>query len=366
MLSFYLIWSLSYFTLLWWISRFWEINEGKAIDHSFTPEVTLIIPFRNEVRNIPSLSAHLKKLRYPNLSILLLDDHSEDGSFQLLEKYFEENPSIQVLRSQKKGKKCALEFGVKMATGEIILCTDADCDFHEFWVENMIAPFQNQKIQLVAGAVMVEAESKLLEVFQSLDWASILLMTNFSFAKKCPLMCSGANLAYRKEAFAQVNGYEGNREFSSGDDEFLLKKIHLCYGKGACHYLTTLESLVKTKAEPTWESLISQRVRWASKWKAHSSISHAMSAAGAFFVQLVWIGSFSLVFLGAKGILAFALGWLMKIFAEKISLGKVLKSLNSQPSNRMILQTSFVHPFYVFRVGIRALSGKFTWKGRGN
>lgn len=338
----------------------------QALNQTFFPAVSLLIPFRNEAKNIPSLNLNLMKLKYPNLEILLIDDNSEDDSFELLQKTFVENQKVQVLRSRDMGKKRALEFGVKVATGQIILCSDADCEFSEFWIERMVLPFQDPKIQLVAGTVMVEEKAEFLHEFQSLDWASILLLTNYSFSQKNPLMCSGANLAYRKEAFEKVNGYEGNREFASGDDEFLLKKINKEFGKEACHYMVFSDSLVKTKPEPTWESLINQRVRWASKWKAHFSISHALSALAAFLVQLVWIGSLYLVFLGAKGLLAFGLVWLIKMAAEKISLGKVLKTLGKHPSNTLILQTSVVHPFYVLRVGIAALSGKFTWKGREN
>tara|TARA_R110000850_G_scaffold37904_3_gene99468 strand:+ start:3182 stop:4258 length:1077 start_codon:yes stop_codon:yes gene_type:complete len=348
------------------VSRFWQKGEILPLTKSFFPSVTLIIPFRNEIENIQSLVSNLKKHAYPDLDILLIDDHSEDGSFQLLGKYFEGYQNVRVLQSANEGKKRALEYGVKIASGEIVLCTDADCDFPEYWVEHMILPFQNPKVQLVAGAVMVEGNGKFIEAFQSHDWASILLMTKYTFAQKEPLMCSGANLAYRKEAFQKVNGYEGNRDFASGDDEFLLKKIHKMYGKDACFYLSSPDILVITKPEPNWQALINQRVRWASKWRAHFSLSHAMSAAGVFLMQLIWIGSFYLIFLGGKGVLAFGLGWLIKVIAEKISLGKVLKNLDKQQSNLLIFQTSFVHPFYVLRVGIGTLIGKFTWKGRGN
>ncbi|PZX56563.1 glycosyltransferase [Algoriphagus chordae] len=366
MLSFYLIWSLSYCTLLWWMSRFWQEKEDFALAKDFSPDLTLIVPFRNEAKNVARLSLNLKRLRYPNLEILLVDDQSEDDSFQLLEKSFEDYQHVQVLRSPSKGKKSAIEYGVQIAVGEIILCTDADCVFPEFWVEKMVLPFQNPNVQLVAGAVMVEEKAGFLEKFQSIDWSSILLMTNYYFATQSPLMCSGANLAYRKSAFWEVNAYEGNLEFASGDDEFLLKKICKAYGKDACFYLSSVETLVRTKPESTWETLINQRVRWASKWKVHFSASHAISASLAFLIQLVWIGSISLMSLGGKGILAFGLVWLIKVFGEKISLGKVLKSLGSQPSTLMLFQTSFVHPFYVMRVGIGALRGKFTWKGREN
>jgi len=348
------------------MSRFWPEKEYFALIQAFSPKVTLIVPFRNEAKNILKLSLNIKKLSYSNLEILLIDDHSEDGSFQLLEKCFQVKTTIQVLQSLHKGKKSALEYGVNMAAGELILCTDSDCDFPEFWIEKMILPFQDPKVQLVAGAVLVEKNGEFLEMFQSLDWASILLMTKYSFARKEPLMCSGANLVYRKAAFEQVNGYEGNREYASGDDEFLLKKIFKMYGAEACCYLASLETLVKTTAEPTWRALINQRVRWASKWKTHLAISHVLSAVAAFLIQLIWIGSFYLISLGGKGVLAFGLVWLVKVTAEKVSLGKVLKSMDREPSNISLLQTSLVHPFYVVRVGLGALRGKFTWKGRGN
>lgn len=348
------------------MGRFWSIKSDKSPNQTFIPKVTLLIPFRNEAKSIDRLSSNIKKLNYPNLEVLLIDDHSEDISFELLQESLRKNENVQIVRSEKTGKKRALEFGVNEAKSQIILCSDADCEFSEFWVEKMVLPFQEPKVQLVAGTVLTERGAGFLEAFQTLDWASILLLTNYSFVHQNPLMCSAANLAYRKGAFEQVNGYEGNREFASGDDEFLLKKIHKEYGRGACLYLTSAETLVKTKPEPTWDSLINQRVRWASKWKAHFSFSHALSAAGAFLTQLIWIGSAYLVFLGAKGIVAFGLVWLIKIAAEKLSLGKVLKMLDAQPSNISMLQTSLVHPFYVLRVGIAALSGKFTWKGREN
>ncbi|SFA85770.1 glycosyltransferase [Algoriphagus aquimarinus] len=366
MLSFYLIWSLSYFTLLWWVSRFWLKMEDLPLFQAFSPRVTLLIPFRNEKENALSLCRNINQLGYPSIEVLLLDDHSVDGSLQLLEQYFKENQNVKVLQSPNDGKKSALEFGVKMASGEIVLCSDADCHFPKDWVEHMVLPFQDPKIQLVAGAVIVEVKGRFLDAFQALDWASILLMTKYSFAKKEPLMCSGANLAYRKTAFEKVRGYEGNRDFASGDDEFLLKKIHKMYGTDACTYLTSPDILVTTNPESTWSSLINQRIRWASKWKAHFSLSHAMTAALLFMIQMIWVGSFYLISLGGKGILAFGLVWLIKVFAEKISLSKVLKNFNRLQRNLSIIQTSFVHPFYVLRVGIGALNGKFTWKGRGN
>ncbi|MCE7053955.1 glycosyltransferase [Algoriphagus sp. AGSA1] len=365
MLSFYLIWSLSYFTLLWWMGSNWKSCkiEFSSI-RSFSPQVTLIIPFRNERENIPDLLVNLTRLQYPNLEILLIDDHSEDGSPGLLTA--EHLPGMSLLYSPAPGKKSAIEFGVQQARGEVIICSDADCVFTKHWIEGMVLPFYDPHIQLVAGPVLVKDGEGVLDKFQRLDWASVVLMTSGSFTKKSPLMCSGANFAYRKEAFERVEGYEGNRHLSSGDDEFLLKKIYKTYGADSCAYLTSPQVLVCTKPEPTWRALIQQRVRWASKWKAHSSFVHASLAIAALWVQVIWIGSFYLLTMGARGILVFGGIWLLKALAENHSLGKVLRSFGGVLDSVSVLKISLLHPFYVLRVALGALRGKFTWKGREN
>jgi len=363
MLSFYLIWTLIYFLLLSELARFWPEKAPYIKPVQRAPIVSILIACRNEADNIHRLAGQLKNLKFPDLELILVDDRSEDDTFELIEEAGMSDQRIVSLRCPGEGKKAALEFGIAHARGEIILCSDADCFFPKNWVERMIFPFENKATQLVAGPVMVTGNGRFLGAFQQADWASILLITAFSFKSK-PLTCSGANFAYRKRAFLEVGGYEGNRDFVSGDDEFLLKKIVKKFGFGSCVYLPFAENLVQTKSEPSWEALLNQRVRWAGKWKAHGSFIHAVSAIFSFLVQLVWLGSFGLLALGSMGLLVFGLIWTSKIFTEKRSLGKVLKSLRIQYRNIDSILISFIHPIYVLAVGLGAIAGNFAWKGR--
>lgn len=364
MLSFYLIWTLIYFLLLSELARFWpeKVSETKPVQR--VPIITILIPCRNEAENIDRLVGQLKNLQFPNLELILVDDRSEDNTFELIEAARMRDQRIVPLRSPGEGKKAALEFGITHAKGEIILCSDADCSFPENWVEGMISPFEIKATQLVAGPVMVTGNGRFLGTFQQADWASILLITAYFFSKNKPLMCSGANFAYRKSAFLEVGGYEGNRDFASGDDEFLLKKIVKKFGSGSCVYLPFVGNLVQTKPEPSWEALLNQRVRWAGKWKAHRSFTHAVSAVFSFLVQLVWLGSFGLLAMGSMGLLVFGLVWTSKIFTEKRSLGKVLKSLGVHYRKTDSILISFIHPIYVLAVGLGSIVGNFVWKGR--
>jgi poly-beta-1,6-N-acetyl-D-glucosamine synthase len=325
MISFYLIWIVCYFVLLSMLMKKWpDIQPGPNLLEYF-PTVTLLIPFRNEQENLANLTEELLKLSYPSLEIILVDDQSEDGSFSFFKGKFKSDSRIKILQSSKIGKKKAIELGVQSAEGELVICSDADCRFPKGWVERMVEPFSIPKIQLVAGPVISEGQSNFFQRFQQIEWSSILLLTQFFFIQNRPLMCSGANIVYRKSAFLEVNGYDQNSQYLSGDDEFLLKKISARYGKESCIYLPFLENLVFTRPQKSFFDLLNQRVRWAGKWKLHRDAVHALSAAISFSAQLIWLASFLLLGLGEKGVLIFCMVWTVKILSERMALGKVLQ-----------------------------------------
>lgn len=367
MISFYLLWIACYFALLILLGQKWPIiNNAK---HKLTdqfPSLTLLIAFRNELDNLPKLVEELLKIDFLGLKIILVDDQSEDGSFVFLKEKLQSDQRISIVKSPGIGKKRAIQFGVKVAETELILCSDADCTFPADWVFKMAQPFSDPKIQLVAGPVISQGDATFFQRFQQIEWSSILLLTQYFFYQKQPIMCSGANLTYRKSAFEAVNSYDQNWQHLSGDDEFLLKKIARHFGAGSCEYLPFRESLVFTKAQNSFPLLLNQRVRWAGKWKVHRDPLHVLPAVFSFFVQLVWLGSVFLLGFGLWGKLAFILVWIGKSGAEKIALGKVLKSLRLDFSLFDFLKTGIIHPFYVIFIGLGSVWGKFIWKGRSN
>ncbi|WP_370690535.1 glycosyltransferase [Algoriphagus sp.] len=366
MISFYLLWTGCYFVLLCLLGMRWPKKQSSDDSDNFFPKVTLLIPFRNELENLGNLAEELSKLTYPDLRILLVDDQSEDGSFLLFKEKFETDSRIHVIQSTGIGKKRALEIGVQAAEGDLILCSDADCRYPNNWVERMVGPFMDPEIQLVAGPVISAGQHNFFQRFQQIEWSSILLLTQFFFSHKRPLMCSGANLAYRRQAFQSVNAYGQNLQYLSGDDEFLLKKIAARYGKESCMYLPFIGSLVCTQPQKSLSNLLNQRIRWAGKWKAHRSFVHAFSALLSFLTQLTWLLSLLLLGLGKVGFMVFLLVWIGKILSERMALGMVLNTLSLRFSFVDFVKTAIAHPFYVILVAFGAIWGKFTWKGRAN
>lgn len=77
-------------------------------------------------------------------------------------------------------------------------------------------------------------------------------------------MCNGANLAYSRNAFNEVNGFKGINDIASGDDMLLMHKIYRQYPDGI-KYLQSEEVIVHTAPMHNWKDFLNQRIRWASK-----------------------------------------------------------------------------------------------------
>ncbi|TDK49528.1 glycosyltransferase [Algoriphagus formosus] len=365
MLSFYLIGAFVYCILLGFLRAKWLSAASKErYFEKAKLSATLLIPVRNESQNLDSLLSHLEKIEGEFEEVIFIDDQSEDDSFEKLQELIAKRKPFKLIRSAGSGKKAALQSGVHAAKTDLILTSDADCRWKSSWPQQMKVPFSDSSVQLVAGPVLTEKSDGFLAGFQLLDWASILLLTGFSFAQKKPLMCSGANLAFRKSAFQKVGGYAGNEHWLSGDDEFLLKKIHQFFGKASTHYQFRPEALVRTQSEPTWKALFNQRIRWAGKWRAHPSFSHFGASLAVIVMQLFWIASFLLLLEGDWGWIVFFLSWLLKCLGEYYSLERILEHYGEKSKKIHLFGTSLFHPLYSLRIGFGAIFGNYSWKGR--
>lgn len=334
--------------------------------NTFDYPVSLLVPFRNELENLPRLLANLESLTYQSLQVILIDDHSQDRGAEYVQEWIAAKgmPSFMLVKSQEEGKKAAIEQGVVVSNGFIILTTDADCLLPEDWVQNMLQPFNDSKVQMVAGPVISKGGKTKFDHFQQIDWAGILLVTNFFFQIKKPVMCSAANMGYRKEAFYHLRGYQGNSNQLSGDDSFLLEKMSSKFGSEAIAYQPENEVLVKTAPAKTWRQFLSQRSRWARKWNKHQFWENAFGAIISALLSTVSLLSFLLLFGGGIFPVLFVFYWGIKMLFEYLILKKVLDEYKIKLPVLSFAYASFFHPIYVVLVAISSFWGKSTWKGR--
>jgi hypothetical protein len=175
-------------------------------------------------------------------------------------------------------------------------------------------------------------------------------------------MCNGANFAYTKKLFTELDGFNGNQNRASGDDVFLLQKAVKKHPEKV-HYLKHSENIVKTKPENDLFDFFQQRVRWASKTSGYQSTYAKFLAVVVLLMNLSLVGSLWLVICDCLNPSIWLGVFSAKYIVDYILLYKTNKYLRK---GRWILPltTSLLYPIYSSLVGIYSFFGGFSWKGR--
>ena len=329
----------------------------------FTPKTsfTIVVPFRNEKENLPNLLHSISLLNYPIelVEIILVDDDSEEV-FSVQDLVF----SLKVIKNDRKSnspKKDAIETAIQVAKNDWIITTDADCLVQKDWLTTFDQYIQENEVAMLASGVCYVPKSGFLSAFQNLDFLSLQGATIGSFGIDKAFMCNGANFAYSKAFFKELNGFQGNEAIASGDDVFLLQKAVLSTPKKV-GFILAKESIVATKPVKTWNELFQQRVRWASKSTGYSSVYGKLLALIVFGGNLVWIMSFLFWLIGLLDQNIFMLFVALKFLIDFILLFKTANFFESKL--QYVLASSLLYPFFSVSVAVYSLFGKYNWKGR--
>lgn len=345
------------------IYGFTKVNSFDYIGLKPKTKFSIVVPFRNEAENLPILLDSFSKLNYPNdlFEVILVDDCSSEEFMVPSLKY---NVSvIKNIRVSNSPKKDAISTAMQLVKTDWIITTDADCAVNKNWLLALDNYIQlNPEVSMIAGAVKYECENSFLHHFQQLDIASLQGATIGSFGLKKGFMCNGANFAYTKSFFQELNGFEGNDTIASGDDVFLLQKAIARFSEKV-HYLKSQDTIVITKPMADWKSLFYQRVRWASKTGSYQSGFGKGLGLIVFGGNLVWVLSVGCWVLGLTSFLNIILPFLLKFIVDAVLIYKANHFLTKSRMRYLILGSLF-YPFFSVSVALYSLFGKYEWKGR--
>jgi cellulose synthase/poly-beta-1,6-N-acetylglucosamine synthase-like glycosyltransferase len=368
-----------------WLRGGWQTeelrmkNEELADDSSdgnssfFTPHSSLafsiLIAARNEAASLPQLLADLQAQTLPasEFEVLVADDHSTDATAALVAAAARQVPfSLRLVQldGAQTGKKAALAAALAQARAPWLVCTDADCRLGPGWLA-AYARLINQYpgTQFVSGPVLLTGPDTGLQWLIGLEFAGLVGVGAACISRQRPTMCNGANLAYRRSAFEAVGGFLDNAHVASGDDEFLLHKIHAAY-PGGVRFLADTAAIVRTVAPLTLPALLRQRVRWASKWKHYQSsapqrlavlvLGANVALAAGLGAALMWPALWPLV----------AMAWVLKLGADAWFLAPVLRFFGRRRWLWMLLPLQLLYAPYALAVGLSGWRGGYQWKGR--
>jgi len=331
---------------------------------NFFPIVSVVICMRNEEKEIAHLLKSLKSQIYPTdkLEFILVNDHSIDDTLDLLEKSDLDNCQILNMPEGEFGKKNAIRLAVSTAIGDIILASDADCIFNPNWVRTMCSYFENNDIKLVSGPVSFNQQEGVFQSLQALEFTSLIASGAGAIGINNPIFCNGANMAYRKETFLEVNSFK-NDNVVSGDDVFLLHNIKAKYPNSII-FSKDKNALVSTNSAQTFRDFINQRKRWASKSSGYKDKASIYVSYLVLLLNLSFVFLFIISFLDIFLFKIFILFYLIKFIVDLLLLFPVLIFFSREDLIKWVFPFELFYSFYIIFTVILSFAQKFEWKGR--
>jgi cellulose synthase/poly-beta-1,6-N-acetylglucosamine synthase-like glycosyltransferase len=368
---FFSILSLAYLILLILFFISWKkIRFDKSAELIPSTFISVVVAVRNEEKNIAKLLEDLNAQTYPAslFEVLIIDDHSTDSTTEIVRSYISKAKFSLVCDTSGESangsyKKKAIQAGVEKSKGTLIVTTDGDCRVGSEWLSTIENFYRQTGAKFISSPVNFFKGEGLFKEMQSVEFASLIGSGAACLNMGIPNMCNGANIAYEKKVFIEVNGFQGNEHVPSGDDEFLMHKIFRKYPDKVM-FLKTEAAMVFTEAKETLSEFISQRKRWASKWGSYTYINIKVLAFFIFLYNLSLLIAGSLVIAGKYSLVLLLLQLSPKILLEALFLSDILRLSLQRLNFFLFLLMQLFYPFYIVIVALTSRLGGYSWKGR--
>jgi cellulose synthase/poly-beta-1,6-N-acetylglucosamine synthase-like glycosyltransferase len=335
--------------------------------------VSVIIPARNEEESIGNCLSDFESQDYPKylFEVVVVNDHSTDRTEERVLEFARLHPdmNLKMIQTGDRGegqafKKHSIRAGIEATTGELVITTDADTRSATGWISSVVNFYEQSHPEMILGPVAFHEADSLFERMQVLEFSGLMAATAGSCRMGFPLMCNGANLAFKRKAYFAVADTGDDLKYPSGDDLFLMMKIRKKYGKGSIKYLFASETVVSTKAKRTPIEFFNQRLRWVSKSRGYTDpVILTVSI-------LTWLFNFLLVSTLVAGIFNLQLFFLflllagMKMVFEFPSVYRIMNLCGGKRHMYLYPLVQVMNLVYVSVIGILGNVVSYEWKGR--
>lgn len=189
----------------------------KEIALNSSPEVSVLIPARNEEKNIANCLKHLLDQDYDNLEILVLDDESDDNTTGIVRSLQKINTHIKLVHGKPlpvdwAGKNWACHQLSKKATGEIFIFTDADTTHKKTavtqtvaWMQKLDAGFISAFPQQICNSFIEKLTIPVIDFFV---YGMLPLWLTYYFRSSAFAASNGQWMAFKRETYLQIGGHK--------------------------------------------------------------------------------------------------------------------------------------------------------------
>jgi len=227
----------------------------KVSDSQTHPLISVIVPGYNEEVTIAGCIQSLSSLDYPNYEVIIVDDGSTDKTLEIARSL--ETEKIRVVHQQNRGKATALNTGIQLSKGEIVVTVDADTTIQRDALTKVANRFaRNPRLGAVAGNIKVEQGPGLLNALQSTEYTvGINLIRKAESMLRSVMIVPGPIAAMRREAIQSVGLFSDDTFAEDFDATMKLSKA----GYGVEY---EENALAYTDVPKNVEDLMKQRRRW--------------------------------------------------------------------------------------------------------
>lgn len=262
--------------------------------------VSVVIPAYNAAKTLPACLGACLGQRMPALEVIVVDDGSTDGTKEIAASF----PGVRYLRQENQGPAVARNFGARAAMGEIIAFTDADCVPREDWLAQLVQGFEEGVVAVGGTYDIANPESLLARLVHE-----EIRTRHARFTGEVDFLGS-FNVAYRKEAFNAVKGFDETFRAASAEDNDLAYRLHEAGGRlrftpeavVAHYHSASLGRYLRTQmGHGFWRmKLYTKHPRRARRGDRYAGVLELMGPPAALIISSLAIGSGMAVLCGVS------------------------------------------------------------------
>jgi len=219
--------------------------------------VSVLIPAYNEARVIEESVKRVLASECVRLEVIVIDDGSKDETSAIVHRAFDGDARVQLLTLENGGKARALNKGLELAKGDVIVALDADTQFEPMTIARLARWFADPEIGAVAGNAKVGNRINIVTKWQAVEYVTAQNLERRALDRFDAItVVPGAVGAWRRAALDMVGGYPHD---TLAEDQDLTIAIQR---KGwLVEY--DVDAVAWTEAPETFGALAKQRFRWA-------------------------------------------------------------------------------------------------------
>jgi glycosyltransferase involved in cell wall biosynthesis len=326
--------------------------------------VSVIVCAHDEEQNLRDLIPLLLSQNHPEFEIIIVDDRSNDGTFDLLLQETAKDHRLRMVHVNRtpqlfNAKKYALTLGIKAAKYEWLLLTDSDCrpDSNN-WISSFAKHF-SQTTQFVLGFSPYEQRPGMLNAFIRFE-TLISGVQYISFALLgVPYMGVGRNLSYRRTKFLEEKGFNTFIKVTGGDDDLFVNQHARNTNTAVC---IEADSIMRSRPKTSLGSFFDQKVRHLSVGKYYRFGHRIMLGLFSLSWILTWMLGIALAILSNFPYLIVGL-LVLRLILVLFTASIASKKLHQKVELWAVPVLDFIYAFYYLVTGIKALATKkVRWK----